>query len=320
MAGYKVDSAVNYFVPYMTVTQGAVDKGYNQISQIYNKGVQNYIDKLKQSYGDYDNYMQQSTNNAIKGLQGQYQSVYDTNAVNQAIQSQQAQNSLQRMGLAKSGLNATQQTGFQIARYNADTATTQQQTRDADNLRAILQQYRANASQQRAEAEANAWLQASQQNAQAYSNLYGQGMSMAGNMASDTANSNTQRNANVWQNNEAIKAAELDRQFKAKEAEKDRKFQETQNNYAQQLSQANSKLANSNKYQELISYITSSKDADAIDKKLLEARNNGVIDYATWASLSSKYGGAVSSGTTSKALNVKDIYNGTAVRNPNGVR
>lgn len=184
---YKVAGAADYYSKNLNSLVPTIDAVHSKISGLNNEAVNNYINQLNKSYNGSVKYMEDSTNQGIAALDQQYQGVYDRNEINRLIGQRQTDAALQRMGLGKSGLNATQQAGFAIAQNNADAAASQQKNAAANNLRSLLQQYKVNLEQSRLQNEANARYDTAQRNSSTYTDLYGNAMNMAGTFASQNA-------------------------------------------------------------------------------------------------------------------------------------
>lgn len=107
------------------------------------------IDGRKVSDDEYINNFNTTTDAATQATTDQYQGridkapskfqgQYDANAVAQAVQQRQLQESMANMGLTSSGLNATNQTALAVQRNNADASTRAQQQNYVTELESAI--------------------------------------------------------------------------------------------------------------------------------------------------------------------------------------
>lgn len=171
------------YMSYQQQMEQQVRNTANQIGQNRLDAANQYIDTMQKAYDQSIDYMTNSTDQQIAGLDQQYQSVYDTNAINRLINQRQAADTMARMGLSQSGLNATQQLGLMNQQYNADAAATQQKTGAVNTLKAQLEQYKANIQQQRLQNEAQTLYDAHSKNADTYENTWNNLQNLAASFA-----------------------------------------------------------------------------------------------------------------------------------------
>lgn len=143
---------------------------------------------------DINKIVDQSTKNAtdkiqndIEKLPQQYQSAYDTNAIQQKINERQVAERMANLGLTDSGLNRTQQTAINIQRANADAALTQQKNAAINNLKEQIADVVASGELQKQQTAAESRYNLAQTNNTLYNNLM------------DNAESKAVSYANNWQ-------------------------------------------------------------------------------------------------------------------------
>lgn len=219
---YDVALAGDYYSKNLSKTKSDAKSMGNEIAGLNTAAVNDYINAMKNSYDGSIKYMEDATNQGIAALDQQYQGVYDKNEIQRIIGQRQTADTLSRMGLGKSGLNATQQAAFAVQQNNADSAATQQKTGAANNLRSLLQQYKVNLEQTRLQNEAQARYDTANRNSDTYANLYNNAMNLAGNFAqSDASGINSSRSQKATQDHDTSEK-QKDRDTTARENQKNR--------------------------------------------------------------------------------------------------
>lgn len=143
------------------------------IDELYNQG-QTQANRLKEQRTQADEEFIRQANEAIdrntaastkpyqsqiEQLPGQYQKLYDANAVQELVNRRQVQETMSNMGLTDSGLNRTQQTAIALQRGNADADTRlaqQQKTQELqDKIAELIEAGAAQKQQQEASVRNN---------------------------------------------------------------------------------------------------------------------------------------------------------------------
>ncbi len=112
------------------------DKGVKRISGLANT-------QIKQVNQNYDEQNATASANADKQIlagSNSYESAYNDNAVQRAINERQIRTSFANAGLSDSGLNATQLTAVELQKANADNKVTMQKNAFISNIRSQLQE------------------------------------------------------------------------------------------------------------------------------------------------------------------------------------
>lgn len=183
--------------------QAAAQKIYEQRSAANTNMNNAYV-------ADINKIVDQSTKNAtdkiqkdIEKLPQQYQSAYDTNAIQQKINERQVAERMANLGLTDSGLNRTQQTAINIQRANADASLTQQKNAAINNLKEQIADVVASGELQKQQTAAESRYNLAQTNNTLYNNLM------------DNAESKAVSYANNWQEQQtAIQKAKIKAQGK----------------------------------------------------------------------------------------------------------
>lgn len=186
--------------------QAAAQKIYEQRSAANTNMNNAYV-------ADMNKIVDQSTQNATNKIQSdieklpqQYQSAYDTNAIQQKINERQVAERMANLGLTDSGLNRTQQTAINIQRANADAALTQQKNAAINNLKEQIADVVASGELQKQQTAAESRYNLAQTNNTLYNNLM------------DNAESKAVSYANNWQEQQtAIQKAKTSAKSSQKE-------------------------------------------------------------------------------------------------------
>lgn len=172
---------------------------------------------------DINKIVDQSTKNAtdkiqndIEKLPQQYQSAYDTNAIQQKINERQVAERMANLGLTDSGLNRTQQTAINIQRANADAALTQQKNAAINNLKEQIADVVASGELQKQQTAAESRYNLAQTNNTLYNNLMDNAESKAVSYANNWQEQQTAIEKERIQQQAAIEKAKIAAQGKTK--------------------------------------------------------------------------------------------------------
>lgn len=119
------------------------NSGQSTANQLHAQRTQADEDFIKQVNEAIDKATAASTKpyqSQIEQLPGQYQKLYDTNAVQELVNRRQVQETMANMGLTDSGLNRTQQTAIALQRGNADSAARLSQQQKTQELQDKIDQ------------------------------------------------------------------------------------------------------------------------------------------------------------------------------------
>ena len=132
-------------------------QGQNTANSLHSQRTQADEEFIKQVNEAIDRATASSTKpyqSQIEQLPGQYQKLYDTNAVQEIVNRRQVQETMANMGLTDSGLNRTQQTAIALQRGNADSAARLSQQQKTQELQDKIAQLIESGSAQKQQQEA----------------------------------------------------------------------------------------------------------------------------------------------------------------------
>lgn len=132
-------------------------QGQNTANSLHSQRTQADEEFIKQVNEAIDRATTSSTKpyqSQIEQLPGQYQKLYDTNAVQELVNRRQVQETMANMGLTDSGLNRTQQTAIALQRGNADSAARLSQQQKTQELQDKIAQLIEAGSAQKQQQEA----------------------------------------------------------------------------------------------------------------------------------------------------------------------
>ena len=141
-----------------------LDKAKGQQSQYANERnqvSQNTYNQIANAIDTSTNAVKEGYQKKIDRLPQEYRSLYDANAVQEAVGRRQLEERMANMGITDSGLNRTQQTALTVQRGNADAIVRAQQQKAADELTQALNEVLANAAAQKQTQAANIFGQGS---------------------------------------------------------------------------------------------------------------------------------------------------------------
>ena len=198
----------------MAFDQNLYDQYYNQQKQIqqnlYNdyagnldSAAQSQWDTLLAGYNAQEGAARQGIQGQMDALPGQYQRIYDLNAVQELVGRRKTAEAMANAGLTDSGLNRTQQTALSLMRGNADMETGRQKQADTDALSQQLAQILADFAMQKATSQAGIFGDAANQK----TNLYQQLMNQASGNASGLYSADMEQQAQRYAAEQQAKAA-----------------------------------------------------------------------------------------------------------------
>lgn len=196
-----VKSYSEYIKDAQKLSDSIINGEYEKTSALNTEATNKYIDAMNSSYDTAIANQEQKTENQIAGLNQDYRSAYEANAVQAAINRRQIAESMANTGRTDSGLNRTQQTAIEIAKTNADNAYTQQMNAQAASIRQQLADYTAEIETQKAQTAATAQKSLADTNTNLYSSLRSEARSRADSIAS------TNYNADISKYNAEVEAA-----------------------------------------------------------------------------------------------------------------
>lgn len=120
-------------------TQGFVEGANSQIGT-RKEGDEEYITKFNETTDAATNAITGQYQGRIDKAPDKFQGQYDANAVAQAVQRKQLEESMANMGLTNSGLNVSNQTALAVQRMNADASTRAQQDSYVSELESAIDQ------------------------------------------------------------------------------------------------------------------------------------------------------------------------------------
>ena len=159
-----------------------LDKAKGQQSQYANERnqvSQNTYDQIAKAIDTSTNAVKEGYQKKIDRLPQEYGSLYDANAVQEAVGRRQLEERMANMGITDSGLNRTQQTALTVQRGNADAAVRAQQQKAADELTQALNEVLANAAAQKQTQAANIFGQGSTDILNNRTSLYNNALNIA---------------------------------------------------------------------------------------------------------------------------------------------
>ena len=112
------------------------DKGVKRISGLANT----QIKQVNKTYDTSNAKLQADADRNILAGSNSYESAYNDNAVQRAINERQIRTSMANAGLSDSGLNRTQLTAVQLQKANADNTVTMQKNAFINKIRSTLQE------------------------------------------------------------------------------------------------------------------------------------------------------------------------------------
>lgn len=159
-----------------------LDKAKGQQSQYANERnqvSQNTYNQIASAIDTSTNAVKEGYQKKIDRLPQEYRSLYDANAVQEAVGRRQLEERMANMGITDSGLNRTQQTALTVQRGNADAAARAQQQKAADELTQALNEVLANAAAQKQTQAANIFGQGSTDILNNRTSLYNNALNIA---------------------------------------------------------------------------------------------------------------------------------------------